>query len=125
MDHAFDGVYFQILVMGLVKDAPHPNAALLFMNFLLEEQMQTAIAKHDDVPVVQGVASPVDIKPGSSLGARLVTGGQLPLDGGDVQVRPANSGAMTHAAPPIEQSGGSDGCVVPVARRRFGVFPSC
>jgi len=63
-----DGVYFQILVMGLVKDAPHPNAALLFMNFLLEEQMQTAIAKHDDVPVVQGVASPVDINQVPLLG---------------------------------------------------------
>lgn len=45
--------------MGLVKGAPHPNAAKLFLNFLLSKEAQTIYAVEGLVPVIGGVDVPL------------------------------------------------------------------
>ncbi|MGA2552313.1 MAG: extracellular solute-binding protein [Burkholderiaceae bacterium] len=42
--------------MALLKNAPHPNAARLFINFCLEPEAQLILANGGLMPVVQGVA---------------------------------------------------------------------
>jgi len=46
-----EGGPFDLNVMALVKGAPHPNAALLFMNFLLSEEAQKTYADNGSVSV--------------------------------------------------------------------------
>ncbi|PJE25621.1 Iron-utilization periplasmic protein precursor [Pseudooceanicola marinus] len=41
--------------MSVIKDASHPNAALLFMNYFLSQEAQTIYAKVGMIPVVEGV----------------------------------------------------------------------
>jgi iron(III) transport system substrate-binding protein len=49
----------------MLKKAPHPNAARLFMNFYLEVEQQLVFANAGYSPVVKGVVEkvPEDIRP--------------------------------------------------------------
>jgi iron(III) transport system substrate-binding protein len=64
-----DGVYFVVLQSGIVNSAPHPNAAHLFLNFLLGEESQKAFAAIGDSPVVSGIPGQVDLETSRFLGA--------------------------------------------------------
>jgi iron(III) transport system substrate-binding protein len=46
--------------VGLARRAPHPNAALLFIDFLLSQEGQTILRDHKRVPVSRTVDSPLN-----------------------------------------------------------------
>jgi len=46
--------------VGLARRAPHPNAALLFIDFLLSQEGQTILRDHKRVPVSRAVDSPLN-----------------------------------------------------------------
>jgi iron(III) transport system substrate-binding protein len=69
-----DGIYFVAMQSGIVNRAPHPNAAHLFINFLLSEDAQSAFAEAGDAPVITGVAGVVNLEETPLLGS----GGTLP-----------------------------------------------
>lgn len=73
-----DGVIFAALATGAIKNAPHPNAAQLWVNFLLGRAAQEAYAKVGDVPVVKGVSSPFDLDSARLLGKGGGTENDLP-----------------------------------------------
>jgi iron(III) transport system substrate-binding protein len=50
-----DGVFVVSYTAGIIKDAPHPAAAELMLNFLLGKSMQQAFADLGDVPVMPGL----------------------------------------------------------------------
>jgi ABC-type Fe3+ transport system substrate-binding protein len=51
-------------VAGLLKDAPHPSAGRLFMDFLTSEEGQTILAKADLLPAMPGITvSYPEVKP--------------------------------------------------------------
>jgi len=60
-----EGVTFVVFVASMIKNAPHPNAALLFINFLLSEEMQAIFAAEGLGPSIGGIESkiPADIRP--------------------------------------------------------------
>jgi iron(III) transport system substrate-binding protein len=66
-----EGLPYIMLGFALLRNAPHPNAARLFMNFALEEQAQLVVAREGFRPVVGGL--------GGKLPAELVAfnGGKL------------------------------------------------
>ncbi|MFW6343305.1 MAG: thiamine ABC transporter substrate-binding protein [Sediminispirochaetaceae bacterium] len=54
-----DGHYMQIEGLGLVKDAPHPEAAKLFIDFALSEEFQSIIPLTNWMyPVIQDIELP-------------------------------------------------------------------
>lgn len=60
-----EGVAYVQFVASMIKNAPHPNAALLFINFLLSEQAQAIFAAEGLGPVIDGIDSkiPDDLRP--------------------------------------------------------------
>lgn len=51
-------------LVGLLKDAPHPNAARLFLDYVLSDEGQTLLAAHDYIPADPAVPAKVaDLKP--------------------------------------------------------------
>ena len=60
-----EGVAYVQFVASMIKNAPHPNAALLFVNFLLSEQAQTILAAEGLGPVIDGIDSkiPEELRP--------------------------------------------------------------
>ncbi len=65
-----EGIAFAAMNAGLVKNSPHPNAAVLWLNFILGEPMQKAFAAVGDAPVVSGVKSHVDLSTTPLLGGK-------------------------------------------------------
>jgi iron(III) transport system substrate-binding protein len=56
-----DGVFIVSYTAGVIKDAPHPAAAELMLNFLLGKSMQQAFADLGDVPVMEGMTGALAI----------------------------------------------------------------
>jgi iron(III) transport system substrate-binding protein len=54
-----EGLIYIMLGMAGVKDAPHPNAAALFMNFTLEPESQAMVAREGFRPVTGDLGSRV------------------------------------------------------------------
>jgi iron(III) transport system substrate-binding protein len=52
-----EGAFYTRVGFGLVKNAPHPNAAKLYIDFALSEQGQKAIAGTGYIPLRKGVPS--------------------------------------------------------------------
>ena len=63
-----DGIFFVVLQSAVVKNAPHPNAAHLFLDFLLGEEVQKEFAASGDGPVNKLVDSMIDLDTGVFLG---------------------------------------------------------
>jgi iron(III) transport system substrate-binding protein len=60
-----EGVTYVQFVASMIKNAPHPNAALLFINFLLSDEPQIILASEGLGPVIDGIDSkiPDDLRP--------------------------------------------------------------
>jgi iron(III) transport system substrate-binding protein len=58
-----EGVPYVALGPALLKNAPHPNAARMFMNFMLERNGQELIANEGFRPAVAGTPLPADLAP--------------------------------------------------------------
>jgi iron(III) transport system substrate-binding protein len=60
-----EGIPYLSFGVAMLKDAPHPNAARLFMNFLLDEEAQTRLATVGFGPSTKGMASkiPEELRP--------------------------------------------------------------
>lgn len=46
-----DGAIILVGPVGILKEAPHPNAAKLFMNFMMSEEYSKLVAKHYEQPL--------------------------------------------------------------------------
>lgn len=64
-----EGLFFVTMYDGIVKNAPHPAAARLFLNFLLGRDAQRAYAQTGAVPVIDTEISPIDLHKVKFLGA--------------------------------------------------------
>jgi iron(III) transport system substrate-binding protein len=58
-----EGVPYVALGPAVLKNAPHPNAARAFMNFMLERNGQALIASEGFRPAVEGTPIPADLAP--------------------------------------------------------------
>ena len=60
-----EGVAYVQFVASMIKNAPHPNAALLFINFLLSDEAQTIYANEGLGLVITGIDNkiPEDLRP--------------------------------------------------------------
>ena len=60
-----EGVAYVQFVASMIKNAPHPNAALLFINFLLSDEAQVILANEGLGPAIDGLDSkiPDDLRP--------------------------------------------------------------
>jgi len=60
-----EGVAYVQFVASMIKNAPHPNAALLFINFLLSDEAQIILANEGLGPAIDGLDSkiPPDLRP--------------------------------------------------------------
>ena len=60
-----EGVAYVQFVASMIKNAPHPNAALVFINFLLSEEAQTIYANEGLGPVINGIDNkiPEELRP--------------------------------------------------------------
>jgi len=59
-----EGVPYVQFVGSMIKNAPHPNAALLFLNFLLSEEAQVILAQEGLGPAIEGIDAkiPADLR---------------------------------------------------------------
>jgi iron(III) transport system substrate-binding protein len=71
-----EGLFFVTMYNGVVKDAPHPAAARMFLNFLLGQPAQMAYARSGDVPVIETQISPIDLSKVKFLGSGATTRAQ-------------------------------------------------
>jgi iron(III) transport system substrate-binding protein len=60
-----EGVPYVQFVASMIKNAPHPNAALVFINFLLSDEAQIILANEGLGPAVDGLDAkiPEDLRP--------------------------------------------------------------
>jgi iron(III) transport system substrate-binding protein len=60
-----EGVAYVQFVASMIKNAPHPNAALLFINFLLSDEAQIILANEGLGPAIDGLDAkiPEDLRP--------------------------------------------------------------
>jgi iron(III) transport system substrate-binding protein len=60
-----EGVSYVQFVASRIKNAPHPNAALVFINFLLSDEVQAIYANEGLGPVIDGIDAkiPDDLRP--------------------------------------------------------------
>jgi iron(III) transport system substrate-binding protein len=63
-----DGLVLAIIQGAVVKDAPHPHAAQLFLNFLLSPVAQQGLASRGSAPVIAGVRNALDLSKTPLLG---------------------------------------------------------
>lgn len=63
-----DGVVLAIIQGAIVKDAPHPHAAQLFLNFLLSPVAQKGLASRGSAPVIAGIPQSLDLSKTAFLG---------------------------------------------------------
>jgi len=80
-----EGIAYTPFTMGLLKGAPHPNAARLLMNFFLEPEAQLVYAR-DGYPVaIEGLQAQTPENRRWSVNAKLL--GRQKLDGMDERMR--------------------------------------
>jgi iron(III) transport system substrate-binding protein len=60
-----EGVPYVQFVASMIKNAPHPNAALVFINFLLSDEAQVILANEGLGPAIDGLDAkiPEDLRP--------------------------------------------------------------
>jgi iron(III) transport system substrate-binding protein len=58
-----EGVPYVALGPAVLKDAPHPNAARAFMNFMLDRAAQELFASEGFRPALEGTPIPADLAP--------------------------------------------------------------
>jgi len=68
-----DGIFFITSYTGVVRDAPHPDAAQMFLNFLLGPEFQRRFADVGQLPVVPQPGGLVDIGKVRFLGSGAVS----------------------------------------------------
>lgn len=68
-----DGVFFVPIYTGMIKNATHPRAAQAFMNFLLDRDVQTAMAAAGYIPATNLAKSPIDFGSMTLLGKGSIT----------------------------------------------------
>jgi len=57
-----EGVFRSVFAIGVIKDAPAPNAARVFLNYLLSPEFQTEIGqKLLDTPAITGITHPMGL----------------------------------------------------------------
>jgi iron(III) transport system substrate-binding protein len=71
-----EGLFFVTMYNGVVRDAPHPAAAQMFLNLLLTAPAQAALARSGDVPVINTTISPIDLGKVKFLGNGATTRAQ-------------------------------------------------
>jgi iron(III) transport system substrate-binding protein len=67
-----EGVAYVRLDVAMLKNAPRPNAAKLFMNFYLSEEFQTVVGSMGLIPVIKGVAEKIPADKRVLEGAKLM-----------------------------------------------------
>jgi iron(III) transport system substrate-binding protein len=67
-----EGCPYVRIDLGVLKNAPHPNAARLFINHFLEPESQLLYANHGLIPVVQGVIERTDEEHRAMAGTKLL-----------------------------------------------------
>jgi iron(III) transport system substrate-binding protein len=67
-----EGVAYVRLDVSMLKNAPHPNAARLFMNYYLSEENQAQVGSFGLIPVVKGVAEKIPEDKQVMKGAKLM-----------------------------------------------------
>ncbi len=60
-----EGVAYVQFVASMIKNAPHPNAALLFIDFLLSDEAQVILATEGLGAAIDGIDAqiPADLRP--------------------------------------------------------------
>jgi iron(III) transport system substrate-binding protein len=60
-----EGATYVLFVASMIKNAPHPNAALLFINYMLSEEVQALFAAEALGTTIDGMESkiPADLRP--------------------------------------------------------------
>jgi len=64
-----EGMHFDVSSIGLLRGAPHPNAAKLYMDFVASEEGQRVIADLGQYPVRAGVPGPEGYPPMNEIKA--------------------------------------------------------
>jgi len=72
-----DGTYFVPMQSGILAGSQHPNAAYLFLNFLLDKPAQERFAALGDGPVISGLDSVVNLEKAAFLGRGAIGFGDL------------------------------------------------
>lgn len=67
-----EGCPYVRIDLGILRNAPHPNAARLFINHFLEAESQLLYANHGLIPVVQGVIERTDEGHRAMAGSKLL-----------------------------------------------------
>jgi iron(III) transport system substrate-binding protein len=67
-----EGCPYVRIDLGILRNAPHPNAARLFINHFLEAENQLLYANHGLIPVVQGVIERTDEEHRAMAGSKLL-----------------------------------------------------
>jgi iron(III) transport system substrate-binding protein len=67
-----EGCPYVRIDLAVLKNAPHPNAARLFINYFLEAESQLLYANHGLIPVVQGVIEQTDAEHRAMAGTKLL-----------------------------------------------------
>jgi iron(III) transport system substrate-binding protein len=67
-----EGCPYVRIDLGILRNAPHPNAARLFINHFLEAESQLLYANHGLIPVVQGVIERTDEAHRAMAGSKLL-----------------------------------------------------
>lgn len=67
-----EGCPYVRIDLGILRNAPHPNAARLFINHFLEAESQLLYANHGLIPVVQGVIERTDEEHRAMAGSKLL-----------------------------------------------------
>jgi iron(III) transport system substrate-binding protein len=67
-----EGCPYVRIDLGVLRNAPHPNAARLFLNHFLEAESQLLYANHGLIPVVQGVIERTDEAYRAMAGTKLL-----------------------------------------------------
>ena len=62
-----EGLHLDVSFAGVLKGAPHPNAARLFVNYLLTPEGQQALADTGDYPLRPGIPGPGGLPPLSEM----------------------------------------------------------
>ena len=67
-----EGVAYVRLDVGMLKGTTRPNAAKLFMNYYISEELQTVVGSMGLIPVVKGVAEKIPADKRVMEGAKLM-----------------------------------------------------
>ncbi len=76
-----------VSVLGIMKAAPHPNAARLFAIFRLSQEQQQLLPKVGMYPVIPGAGTPAGLEPIDKLKVHNVNADELAAQAGKIRSR--------------------------------------